>query len=106
MKAVVEFGRPQSALPAGAPCGVSGHQTCESLAAANHLALHLRHVLGNRQHEYHGPDDFLVSRDNPRIVWWANDHSCWVAVTIFKPNYEPGPYAAQADKFAKIAKEL
>lgn len=106
MKAVVEFGRPQSALPVGTPCGISGQQICESLAKANHLALELRHVLSAREITDDGPDAFLVSRDNPRITWWAKDHSCWITVTILNPIYFSGLYASKADKFAKIAKDL
>ncbi len=106
MKTIVEFGRPQSALPEGTPCGVSGRIVCESIKAGNSAAYNLRHVLSARQHSDDGLDGFMVSRQNPRITWWAADHSCWVTVTLLKPFYQPGDYAAVADRFAEIAKDI
>jgi hypothetical protein len=102
MKAIVEWGIPQSALPEGAPCGVSGQFVCENPKKAAELALQLRHVLSKRLN-FGITSEYTVSASVPRHTWWAGDHSAWICVSILD-NSPRGGYAALADKFMRELK--
>jgi hypothetical protein len=98
MKAVVEFGRPQSALPPNAPCGVSGEFVCENPTRASKLVSQLVHVLSGRVDSVKA-EDYIVSRSKPRITYWSSLRDCWVTVSILD-GANRGAYAPKADKEA------
>lgn len=96
MKAIVEFGRPQSALPPNAPCGVSGQFICDNPTQASKLVIQLVHVMSGRADSVKA-EDYLVKKGVPRITWWASDRSAWVTVSALD-GVMRGAYAAHADK--------
>lgn len=99
MKAIVEFGRPQSALPPKAPCGVSAQHICANPTEAARLASSLVHVLSARA-EHCDHVAFFVNRARPRVTWWSNARDAWVTVSLLD-GVGRGSYAARADKEAK-----
>jgi hypothetical protein len=100
-RAIVEFGRPLSALPDTEHCGLSGKFVCDSAKKAHELAQQLTHVFMGRAARGK-TTNFTVSREQPRVTLWSSDQTVWITVSILDiPGFFPGDYAANADKESK-----
>ena len=80
MKAIVEFGIPLFALSDARPCPVDAGIVFPSARKAAEAAAQIAHVLG----QGYGArvEDFRLTRDKPRVTWWAGDRNCWVTVSL------------------------
>lgn len=99
MKAIVEFGIPQSAIP-GHPCGVdSGSGVIfPSAVQAAKAAVKLAHVLSKGRSDVR-MQGLYPTPSAPRVTWWAADKSAWVCVSLLD-GVSRGDYGQSAGRAA------
>lgn len=101
MKVIVEWGKPKSACQ-NRPCGVSGQFTVPSAEQARMLAAQLFHTLTEgREAVLNNKGAWGVKKTEPRKVVWSKARDAWVCVSLLD-GVPRGPYAALADKEAKL----
>lgn len=95
MKTILEFGYPQSALE-NHPCGVSGSVTFKTIKEGIHTAKQIIFVLSKGK-TCTANIPFDVAKNKPRVIYWHNDRSFWVSLSVLD-DVARGAYSAVADK--------